>query len=97
MPQRGDHLRFMAKAPHKIRAGKRAVQKHFQRDDAVQAQLPRPINHAHAAARNFLQQFVIPQPQQPAPAPDRRIPKKNPAAPDISGTARQRRQRTSRS
>ena len=64
MPQRGDHLRFIAKPPHKIRAGKRAVQKHFQRDDAVQAQLPRPINHAHAAARNLFQQVVIAQPQQ---------------------------------
>jgi len=59
----GDHLGLVAKAPDKIRAGERAVQDHFHRDDAVQTELPGAINHPHAAARDFLQQFIVAEPE----------------------------------
>jgi hypothetical protein len=64
VPQGRNRLGFGFEPPHKIRTGKRAVQYNFQRHDAVQAQLPRPVHHAHAAARNFLQQFIVPQAEQ---------------------------------
>ncbi len=34
-------------------------QDHFQRDDAFERHLSRPVHHAHAAACNFFQQFVF--------------------------------------
>ena len=40
-------------------AASRPGQEHLHRDDPVQAHLPRAIDDAHAAARDFLQQFVI--------------------------------------
>src|SRR5262245_4034115 len=36
-----------------------AEEQHLHRNDAVEAQLPRLIADAHAAARNLLQQFII--------------------------------------
>ena len=40
-------------------ARERPGQNHLHRDDAVQAHLPRSIDHAHAAAGDLFQQFVI--------------------------------------
>ena len=48
-----------AEALHVRRAGELPSQDHLYRDGAVQTYLPRPVNHAHATAGDFLQQFVV--------------------------------------
>ena len=40
-------------------AGQLPGQDHLQRDDAVQADLPSFVDHAHPAAGDLFQQFVI--------------------------------------
>ena len=40
-------------------AGQVPGQDHLERDDAVQAQLPSLIDHAHSSAVDFFQQLVI--------------------------------------
>ncbi len=37
------------------------AQDHLQSHDAMQRHVPRPIDHPHSAARDLLQQFIIPQ------------------------------------
>ena len=59
MLQAGHRLRLGLKTLHELVARKLPEQQHLHRDDAVQAHLPCPINDAHPAARDFLQQFVI--------------------------------------
>jgi len=46
---------------HKFRTGKLAGQDHLNRDLTVQTLLPRAKNDAHAAARHFPEQFVVPK------------------------------------
>ena len=48
-----------AKSQHLLFAGELARQDHLERHDPVQADLARLVDHAHAAAGDFLQQFVI--------------------------------------
>ena len=43
-------------------ARERAAHEHFQGDDAVEVDLARLIDHAHAAARYFFEQLVITKP-----------------------------------
>ena len=43
----------------KFLTGEVAVQEHFHGYDTVEADLARPKHHAHTAATDFLQQFVI--------------------------------------
>ena len=50
---------FGAEALDEILSRQRPGQEHLHRDDAVQAHLPRSIDDAHPAARDFFQQFVI--------------------------------------
>src|SRR5688572_23365047 len=59
-------LRFAAEAEHLLFAGKLPRQDHLQRDDAVEADLSRAIDHAHPAAGYFFQQFVIAESADPA-------------------------------
>ena len=59
MLQAGRRRSFRAKPLHELRAGERTEEQHLHRDDAVQAYLPRPIDNAHPASRDFFQQFVI--------------------------------------
>ena len=59
MLEAGRRRSFRTKPFHKLRTGERTKQQHLHRDDAVQAQMSRPINNAHAAARDFFEQFVI--------------------------------------
>ena len=56
MLQLSHSLGLGAKALHVRRAGELPSQDHFYRDGAVQAYLPRPVNHSHSAAGDFLQQ-----------------------------------------
>ena len=59
MVERGDGLGFEAE-PLQL-GGRREPrrQQHLERDDAVQAELPRFVHRAHAAASEFANQFVI--------------------------------------
>ena len=57
--QAGRRRSFRAESLHKLRTGERTKQQHFHRHDAIQAQMPRAINNAHAAPRDFFEQFVI--------------------------------------
>src|SRR5437867_3451719 len=59
MLQAGRRRGLGAKSLHQFRAGERAEEQHLHGDDTVQAALSRLVNDAHAAAGNFLQQFVI--------------------------------------
>jgi len=59
MTEPGNDFCFLAKPSDKFRAGKWPVQHHFQGHDAVQIYLPRPIDHSHAAARDFFQKLII--------------------------------------
>ncbi len=59
MLQAGGGLGLVTKAFHFLGGGKPAFPDHFQGDDTVQADLPRPIHHAHSAAGNLLLQFVV--------------------------------------
>ena len=59
MFEAGDRLGFGAEAFHLRFARQPGLEHHLQRDDAVEAGLARAINHPHAAACDFIQQFVI--------------------------------------
>ena len=59
MLQSGRRLGFGAEALHVCGAGQLAGKDHFDGNGAVEADLPGFINHAHAAAGDLLQQFVI--------------------------------------
>ena len=52
-------FRLGAKPAHLRVARQPSGQNHFHRHDAVEIHLPRLPDHAHAAARDLLQQFVI--------------------------------------
>jgi hypothetical protein len=62
MMQRGDRFGLHLEALYKFRAREAAVQDHLHGHGSVQTYLARFINHAHAAARNLLEKFVITQP-----------------------------------
>ena len=55
----GGGLGFGAEALHVGRRSQLARQDHLQGDDAIQADLPGLVDHAHAAAGDLLQQLVI--------------------------------------
>jgi hypothetical protein len=59
MTQAGSRLGFGPKALQLGFTRQLPGQNHLHRDDSVQAYLPRFENHAHAAARNFFQEFVV--------------------------------------
>jgi hypothetical protein len=59
MVQVGRHLGLAAKACHFARGGQLTGQDHLQSDDAVEALLPRPIDDAHAAAGDLVEQLVV--------------------------------------
>ena len=54
----GDRLGLGAEAGQLLRAGIRAGQDHLQGDDAVQAELPRLVDDAHAAVAQHFQDLV---------------------------------------
>jgi len=58
MLQPGRGFRLGAKPGQAHRPGMRSRQDHFQRDDALQAKVPRLIDHAHAAATELFQDLV---------------------------------------
>jgi hypothetical protein len=64
--QFGHGFRFTAETEHLLWARELTGENHFQSHNPVQAELSGAINHPHAAARHFLQQFVL------AKAPARR-------------------------
>jgi hypothetical protein len=41
-------------SPHRFFTGERAAQHHFDGHNAVQADLPSPVNHPHPASTDFL-------------------------------------------
>ena len=55
---------FGAKTLHKLRVCELAVQEHFDRDGAIERNLPRLVNHSHATALYFLNQLVIAENRQ---------------------------------
>ncbi len=59
MVEVGGGLGFGMKTLHIGRRSQLARQDHLQGHDAVQADLPSFVHHAHAATGDFLQQFVI--------------------------------------
>ena len=59
MIQASRRFSFDMKALHGSGGGELTRQNHFQRDGSIQAHLPRPEDHAHAAARNLFDQFVV--------------------------------------
>ena len=59
MQQAGRRRSLRAESHYKLRTGQRTQQQHFHRDNAAQAHLPRLINNAHPAPRDFFEQFVI--------------------------------------
>lgn len=59
MAQIRSRLRLAAKAQNLLLAGELARQDELERNHAVEAPLPRLIDHAHTSARNLLQQFVV--------------------------------------
>ena len=48
-----------AKPPLRLRAREISRGQHLHRDDPPEPPLPRAINHAHAAARDLVEQFVV--------------------------------------
>ena len=48
-----------AEAIHFLGAGPRAGEDHLQGDDAIEAFLPRLVDHTHAAAADCFEQLVI--------------------------------------
>src|SRR5207247_106781 len=50
---------FVAKTLDCRGAGDRAGEDRFHGDDAIEADLPRAIDHAHSAAPDFFEQFVV--------------------------------------
>ena len=59
MLQIGRRLRFTTEALNLGLAREFSGENHFQRDRAIEARLPGFPNNAHAAARDFLLQFII--------------------------------------
>ncbi len=55
----GGSFRFRVETPDEFFAGKSAMQQHLHRYHPVQTPLPRLINHAHAAAADLPEQFVV--------------------------------------
>ena len=59
MIQPGHRLGFSAKALHRLARRQLSGQDHLHGDDAVQAALTRPVDHAHPAAADLFQQLVV--------------------------------------
>jgi hypothetical protein len=59
MPQVGDCLGFSLEALRFGFGDDQSGQHHFDRNNPVETDLPRLVNHPHPAARNLLQQFTI--------------------------------------
>ena len=59
-------------------AGQPAGQDHLQGDDAVEPALPGPVDDAHAAAADLLEQFVIAEQCEPAVRDGRARPQPGP-------------------
>jgi hypothetical protein len=57
--QPGRRFRLQPKTLHLGGRGQLRRQDHLEGDDAVQADLPRPVNHAHPAARDLFLQLVV--------------------------------------
>src|SRR5262249_53118987 len=55
----GDGSRFGAEALHFRRGRQLAGEDHLQGDDAVEGNLPGPVDDAHAAAADLAQQLVV--------------------------------------
>jgi hypothetical protein len=72
MAQAPGGFSFGLKPFHKGSAGERAGQHHLERDNAVQPSLSGPIDHAHPAAGNLLEQFVVAECSRPRPGVRRR-------------------------
>jgi hypothetical protein len=52
-------FRLCAEAAHELGIVEPRMKNHLHRHDAVERKLARLVNHAHAAARDFLDQLVI--------------------------------------
>jgi hypothetical protein len=59
MAQPGDGFGFGLKAPEEFSAGEASGENHLHRDQPAQAILPGLEHDTHAAASDFLKQFVI--------------------------------------
>ena len=59
MVEVGSSLGLSIKTPHVRGRSQLTSQDHLESDDAVQAYLPGLVDHAHAAAGDFFQQFII--------------------------------------
>jgi hypothetical protein len=55
-------FRFTSEAQNLLFARELSAKDHFKRDDSIEADLPRSINDAHAAASYFLDQLIIAEP-----------------------------------
>ncbi len=56
-------LGLQVEAVNEVRGREPPVQEHFEGYDPIQAQLTGLVDHAHAAAAEFLQQFVTTEEQ----------------------------------
>ena len=59
MVQLGGGFRFGMKPLNEIRRSPLACQDHFERDNPLQADLPRLIDNSHSTAGDFLEQFIV--------------------------------------
>src|SRR5271154_4542515 len=59
MPQAARCLRLAAEADGRVVVELITAKHHFDADDTVERDLPRLVNHAHAAASDFLQQLIV--------------------------------------
>jgi hypothetical protein len=57
--QPGDGLRFRAKASQVGGAGIFAGENHLEGDQAIELDVPRLVNHSHAAAAQLGEDFVL--------------------------------------
>lgn len=55
----GSGLGFYPESSDKVVTGQLAEEQHFYRDEAIERDLPSPIDNPHAASGNFLEQLVI--------------------------------------
>ncbi len=65
MLQAGSSAGFGKELPNLGRGGKQSRAHHFQGDNAIQTDLLCAVDHAHAAARDLFEQFIIAEIAQP--------------------------------
>jgi hypothetical protein len=64
--QAGGLLRLVAEAPDLLGCRQVPRRDHLQRDDAVEAELPRPVDDAHAPAGDLFEKLVVAEGASPA-------------------------------